>query len=34
VLGPARAAQFTWSAAARATHEVYRRVLERPAQRA
>src|SRR5207253_6959119 len=27
--GPARAAHFTWSAAARGTHEVYERVLAR-----
>ena len=27
--GPARAAHFTWSAAARGTYEVYERVLAR-----
>jgi glycosyltransferase involved in cell wall biosynthesis len=31
-LGPAHAARFTWSAAARATFEVYERVLARPAR--
>ena len=31
-LGPAHAANFTWSAAAQATHEVYERVLARPAR--
>jgi glycosyltransferase involved in cell wall biosynthesis len=31
-LGPAHAARFTWSAAARATYEVYERVLARPAR--
>jgi glycosyltransferase involved in cell wall biosynthesis len=30
--GPAHAAQFTWRAAARATHQVYERVLARPAR--
>jgi glycosyltransferase involved in cell wall biosynthesis len=31
-LGPELAARFTWSAAARATHEVYERVLAAPAR--